>query len=298
MSMKTFVREHLLTVFPVEQADVLATVVIDAQNALATKDDVHDLRTAITRLAEAQQRTESKVGELAEAQQRTEAKVGELAEAQQRTEAKVGELAEAQQRTEAKVGELAEAQQRTEAKVGELADSLNATQKLVGDLAVSQQFMGSQVETLTELHQKMVIRVDRADGRSLEWTLQTRLPAYVGRWIRRCRVLEIQEVVESLEALVTTGVYTEADLDNLSQTDVVASGMLNGEQVYLVGEVSCTGDREDVERAALRAALLAKAGTPALPFIACDSISSKTLEQAKDAGVRILLGGRLLAASA
>jgi hypothetical protein len=252
MTMKWFVREQLLTVFPVDQADVLAAVVVEAQDGFATKADVQELRGVM------------------------------------------GELAEAQQRTEARVGELAEAQQRTETKVGELADALKATQTLVGDLAVSQQFMGSQVATLNELHQKMLSRVERADGRSLEWTLQTRLPAYVGRWIRHCRVLEIQEVVESLEPLVETGVYTEIDLDNLSDADVVASGMLDGEQVYLVGEVSCTGDREDVERAARRAALLTKAGKQALPFIACDSISSKTLEQAKDAGVRILLGGRLL----
>jgi hypothetical protein len=282
MSMKSFIREHLLTVFPVEQADVLATVVVDTQQALASKDDIHDLRSAITGLAEAQQRTESKVGE--------------LAEAQQRTEAKVGELAEAQQRTEARVGELAEAQQRTEAEVSSLADTLKATQKLVGDLAVSQQFMGSRIDNLAELHQKMMIRVDRADGRALEWSLQTRLPAFAGRWIKRCRVLPIQELVESLEPLVSTGVYTEADLDQLSYTDIVASGVLDGEKVYIVGEVSCTGDREDIERAAGRAALLSKAGTRALPFIACDTISSKTVEQAKSAGVRILLGSRLLPA--
>jgi hypothetical protein len=181
-------------------------------------------------------------------------------------------------------------------KVGELADALTGTQKLVGELVASHKLLCAQGESLAEAQGKMLIRVDRADGRALEWSLQTRLPAYAGRWIKRCRVLQIQEVVESLEPLVASGVYTEADLDQLSYTDIVASGVLDGEKVYIVGEVSCTGDREDIERAAGRAALLSKAGTRALPFIACDTISSTTVEQAKSAGVRILLGSRLLPA--
>ena len=69
--------------------------------------DVNRLETAITGLAEAQQRTEARVEQLAEAQQRTEARVEQLAEAQQRTESELARLAASQQK-------LAEAQARTE----------------------------------------------------------------------------------------------------------------------------------------------------------------------------------------
>jgi len=81
-----------------------------------TKAEFRELRGTVAELAEAQKRTEIKVGELAEAQKRTEARVGELAASQR-------ELAEAQKRTEARVEELAEAQKRTEARVEELASS-------------------------------------------------------------------------------------------------------------------------------------------------------------------------------
>jgi len=69
-----------------------------------TKAEFRELRGTVAELAEAQKRTEIKVGELAEAQKRTEARVGELAASQR-------DLAEAQKRTEARVEELASSQE-------------------------------------------------------------------------------------------------------------------------------------------------------------------------------------------
>jgi len=94
-------------------------------------------------LAEAQKRTEVRMGELAEAQKRTEVRMGELAEAQKRTEMRMEELAEAQKRTELRVEELsksqndlAEAQKRTEVRMGELAEAQKRTEEEVTKLAI------------------------------------------------------------------------------------------------------------------------------------------------------------------
>ena len=97
---------------------------VDAKSQVISigRGDFNELKDVVQRLAEAQDRTEEKVGKLAEAQDRTEEKVGELAQAQDRTEQRVGELAQAQGRTEQRVGELAQAQGRTEQRVGELAE--------------------------------------------------------------------------------------------------------------------------------------------------------------------------------
>lgn len=78
------------------------------------------LEEAFTRLAQAQARTEARVGELAHAQARTEARVGELAQAQARTEARIGELAQAQARTESAVLTLAQ-------QVGRLSETIGFT---------------------------------------------------------------------------------------------------------------------------------------------------------------------------
>ncbi|MGQ9842032.1 MAG: hypothetical protein ACUVRK_00570 [Spirochaetota bacterium] len=102
-----------------------------------TKEDFSELKSIVRELAEAQKRTEARVGELAEAQKRTEARVDtlsqkmeELAEAQKRTESRVEELAVAQK-------ELAEAQKRTEAEIEKLTNSLKETRSQLGGLSRS-----------------------------------------------------------------------------------------------------------------------------------------------------------------
>jgi uncharacterized phage infection (PIP) family protein YhgE len=72
-----------------------------------TREGFERLEGAITRLAEAQARTEERVGHLETRMDRVEAALERLAEAQARTEAQVGQLAQAQARTEAALQQLA-----------------------------------------------------------------------------------------------------------------------------------------------------------------------------------------------
>jgi len=100
--------EKLGNAFAEEQAEVLSEVIFNAYNELVRRADFNELKDVVRDLAEAQSRTEERVGALAEAQGRTEERVEELAEAQGRTEKRVEELAEAQQRTEYAVQQLAQ----------------------------------------------------------------------------------------------------------------------------------------------------------------------------------------------
>jgi hypothetical protein len=104
-----------------------------------TREGFERLEGAITRLAEAQARTEEHVGHLETRMDRVEAALERLAEAQARTEARVGRLeaaldrlAEAQARTEAQVGQLAQAQARTEAALQQLARQVGGLSDTVG----------------------------------------------------------------------------------------------------------------------------------------------------------------------
>jgi len=87
---------------------------------MALEARVDRLEAALTRLAEAQIRTEEHFARLEEAQARTEARVEQLAAAQARTEARVEQLAAAQERTERAVQTLAQ-------QVGRLADTIGFT---------------------------------------------------------------------------------------------------------------------------------------------------------------------------
>lgn len=63
-----------------------------------TKEDFTELRKAVERLTEAQERTEEELRRLSQAQVRTEERIRELSEAQARTEEELKKLAEAQNR--------------------------------------------------------------------------------------------------------------------------------------------------------------------------------------------------------
>ncbi len=297
-------------------AHTLGPMFEEARNAV-TKTEFRELCTAIearnavvdagfARLADAQSRTEGKVSELAEAQWRTEAKVSELAEgqsrlteaqsrleekvselaeAQSRTEEKVSELAEAQSRTEAKVSELAEAQSRTEAKVSELAEAQSRTEERVSELAVA---LGS----LTNTVERLSIRTDAVVGRTFELQFRDRLSSYLGRFLRRSKLLRNDEVLDAIESVLDS-----EECDEVLRVDAIASGLVDGVPSHVVVEVSSTGDTDDVVRAERRAAILRKAGMVAIPVVACEAISRETALFAQARGVRVWCSGTMLGAA-
>ena len=229
------IRDELVKVFTVPQSEVLAQCVVRAHDALATRSDVHDLRVAMTALAEQQKLTSAEVRDLGEQQKLTSASLRDLSHT-------------------------------------------------VADLA----------DTVRTLH----IRTDKTAGWALEWVVGNRLPAYVGRQIKRCRVVGPMDVIESLENRPAIRELSDEDLDQLRRADLIATGTIDGENIYLVGEVSFTADNDDVLRAARRAAVLRKVGERAQPFVACDAIAPISAELARREGVWIIVEGRLLTPAA
>ena len=243
------IRDELVKVFTVPQSEVLAQCVVRAHDALATRSDVHDLRVAMTALAEQQKLTSASLRDLEEQQKLTSASVRDLSEQQKLTSASLRDLSHT-----------------------------------VADLA----------DTVRTLH----IRTDKTAGWALEWVVGNRLPAFVGRHIKRCRVVGPMDVIESLENRPAIRELSDEDLDQLRRADLIATGVIDDEKIYLVGEVSFTADNDDVLRAARRAAVLRKIGERAQPFVACDAIGSISTELARREGVWIIVEGRLLTPAA
>ena len=185
-----------------------------------------------------------------------------------RLEAAMTNLAEAQARTDSEVKELAQAQARTESRVEELAGTMTSFSTILNQL---------------------VIRSDRHEGSLLELRFRDRLPAYLGRFLRKGRVIQASDLLDQIEPKLA-----EAAVDDFLRADVVATGMVEGKTTYLVGEVSYTVDADDVMRAARRAACLVKAGLPTIPLVACETISPQTTAYARQEGVRVWVDGSLL----
>jgi len=243
---------------------------IEARNAVVD--------TGFARLADAQSRTEAKVSELAEAQSRTEAKVSDLAEAQSRTEAKVSELADGQAR-------LTEAQSRLEGRVSELAVAQSRTEAKVSELAVA---LGS----LTTTVERLSIRTDAVVGRTFELQFRDRLSSYLGRFLRRSKLLRNDEVLDAIESVLDS-----EECDEVLRVDAIASGLVDGVPSHVVVEVSSTGDTDDVVRAERRAAILRKAGMVVIPVVACEAITRETALFAQARGVRVWCSGTMLGAA-
>ncbi len=233
---------------------------------------VSRLEGAMLRLAEAQTRTETRIEELAEGQQR-------LFEAQTRAEERLNELAQAQTRTEERLNELAQAQTRTEERLNELAQAQTRTETEVKSLAVA-------LERLT-------IRTDAVVGRTFEIQFRDRLTAYLGRFLRRGKLLANDELLDLIEPKVK-----EREVDDFLRADAVASGLVDGVKSYVVVEASSTGDIDDILRAQRRADVLRKAGLAAIPLVACEAISPESLAFAKLREVRVWCNGSMVEAAA
>ena len=188
-----------------------------------------------------------------------------LAEAQARTEGKVSELAVGQQ-------QLAEAQARTEGAVSELAEAQ---------------------KNMTLALQRLTIRTDTVVGRTFELQFRDRLTAYLGRFLRRGKLLSNDQLLEAIEPHVT-----EQEMEDFLRADAVASGFVDGRPTHVVVEVSSTGDVEDIVRAERRAATLRKAGLEAIALVACDAISPESMAIARMSNVRVWCNGCLVESAA
>lgn len=214
MTLTESIRDELVKVFTVPQAEVLADCVVKAHDTLATRSDMHELRQSMKEMS-------------------------------------------------VEIKELA----------GTVAD-------------------------LTDSIRTLNIRTDKTAGWALEWVVGKHLPAYVGRQIKGCRVIGTLDVIEFLAESPIARDYTEEEFDQLRRADLVATGTIDGEPLYLVGEVSFTADNNDVLRASRRAAIVRKSGSQAQPFVACEAIGPLAAELARKENVWVILKGRLLSSAA
>jgi len=231
-------------------AQTLGTMIEEAKNA-ATKDDIRLLRESVDANAA-------------------------------RVEAALATLAGAQVLAEARLAGVEDRLERAEARLAGVEDRLTRLEQAVEKLA-------ERMNQLTAVVEKLVIRSDRHEGTLLELKFRDRLASYLGRYLRRAKVLQPADLLDEVEASLES-----AEVDDFLRADVLAQGTVNGEPTYVVGEVSYTADASDVERAARRAALLRKASLPAVGLVACEAVHPETVAYAREQGVRIWADGVLL----
>ncbi len=206
-------------------------------------------------VAVARAEADRRFAELAEAQRRTEERVGRLEEV-------VAGLIEAQRRTEEQVRALAEAQQRTEERVARLEEAVAA-------LAEAQRRTEEQVRALTEAMRTLIQDVAVLKDHDLKRRYVERAAAYFGGPdFRKVRPLSPTEVLEALERALDAGEISPQAFVDAQEADGVIRGQREGRTIHVVLEASWVVDRGDVERAVRRAEILGKALGEAWPAVA------------------------------
>lgn len=184
--------------------------------------------------------------------------------------------------------EIAELRRDFERRFNRVEERLDQITDDVGQLK-------SDVGRLTDDVGRLTDDVGVLKGQGLEYRYREHAPSYFSGLIRRCRVVGSPQLNEMLEDAVDRGVLSQGDLNDVTLADLILRGrrLADRAEVMVLVEISWVIDRNDVRRAADRAALLAKLGTPVVPVVAGASITEPAAAMARNRNVRQLLNGRV-----
>jgi hypothetical protein len=125
----------------------------------------------------------------------------------------------------------------------------------------------------------------------LEIKYRDKAPAYFGRILRRARAVSFQELEDDLEKL------PDYERNDLLLLDLLVRGQARTQpdapEVWLAIEVSAVVDRNDVDRAQRRAAILRRAGYVAVPAVAGEETTKGGEATARAANVLLIQNGTL-----
>jgi chromosome segregation ATPase len=270
---------------------------------------VDDLTQQVQQLTVRMDQLTARVDSLTERMEQLTARVDDLTQQVQQLTvrmdqltARVDSLTERMDQLTARVDSLTERMEQLTARVDDLTQQ-------VQQLTVRMDQLTARVDSLTERMDQLTARVDQLTvdtqrltgefGKLKGWQLEERYfrraPAYFAPILRRIRALSPEELAELLDSLENAGHLSEAEVRDIQNADVVVRGRdrETGEERYLLVEVSVGVGLEDVERAARRANLLARAlNVPVLPVVAGEYFRAEAMRAANELGVwKVLDGG-------
>jgi septal ring factor EnvC (AmiA/AmiB activator) len=142
------------------------------------------------------------------------------------------------------------------------------------------------VRTLKEDVKILKNDVAELKGSDFERKVRENAPAYLGKLIKKCKVLDKAIIADQLDEALDAGRITEEERDEALSVDLVAEGYLRLEpqkKVLVVAEVSVKADKVDVERAHKRSKIVEKAfGMPTIPAVIGKKYTAGAKNKAKE----------------
>ncbi len=127
-----------------------------------------------------------------------------------------------------------------------------------------------KVDTLVDVQKHMLEDLGKLKGDMKEIRYRDKAPAYFGSpSFRRVRAVPDHQVADWLEDAIERGEVTWEERKAVMSADLVVRGILpDGEEAYLLVEISWGIGVEDVRRAVERADILRKVGKRVIPTVA------------------------------
>jgi len=248
---------------------------------LVLTDELLNLPSLVRELAAIQQRGEQRMD-------RVEQAIAELTAAQQQTEQRVVELTAAQQQTEQRM-------ERMESAITSLTAAQQITEQRLGELATAQHRTAQNVERIDNTLKGVQNELRAVRGTALEQKYTQHAAGYFGKWIRRIQVILPNEMTPAFEDLLYNQL-THDEVQEILRLDIILKGNLHHPskypEIYLALEVSVTIEDHDIQRAQARAALLRKAGLPAIPVVAGERLDEQADDLARSTPIVVVQNGR------
>lgn len=118
---------------------------------------------------------------------------------------------------------------------------------------------------------KLKIDVGWLKGGFMELLVRDKVGAFFGRLLKKASLLDTSELADSLYDSVEKGIISSQDAQEALRVDAVVRGFLRKDgpkEVLIAAEISFVVDKEDVQRAAKRAMIIAKVlGKECIPAV-------------------------------
>jgi hypothetical protein len=215
--------------------------------------------------------------------------VRQLVEAQARSESRLD-------RIEVAIEQLIAAQAQAEARLERVETRLEGVEGRLERVETRLEGVEGRLDRVEVTLRRHTDQLGKLDGRTLEIEYASRAPSYFSQIARRLHVIPQGALAEILDDAVDDDQLSLDERDEILRADLIMSGRRrpNGQDVYLLAEISVGVGPHDVERAVTRATLLAKLGKPVLPIVAGESITEQAAAQARKQDVWYAEGGRVV----
>jgi len=164
--------------------------------------------------------------------------------------------------------------------------------KRLEKLEKGQEEMKERQERMEEILKRHEISIQELKGWQLEDKVRTNICAYLGRYIRKCRIKDKSEIADELDEYVERNIISESERDEVLLLDILVIGISKrtNEEIYIAVEVSYKIGDYDVERAIKRMEILKRIyKKEVIAVIIGKEISDKTEMKLKNLNIDFIL---------